>query len=73
MANLTHSGSVIYIVAPERGQTQKNFLEKIAKTSLFEVKVNPCGKFNDLVNARITESEADRIPKLIEIIRRVKI
>ena len=61
---------MIYIVAPDRGYTQQNFLDRIAETSKFEVKVTPCKKFTDIVNARMgTECEADRVPKLIEIKR----
>jgi hypothetical protein len=70
LINLSHEETIIYIVAPERGHTQKNFLDRIAETSKFEVKVNPCYKFTDIVNARMaSECEADRVPKLIEIKR----
>lgn len=70
LINLSHEGTMIYIVAPERGFTQKNFLDRITETSKFEIKVNVCSKFTDIVNARMaTESEPDRVPKLIEIKR----
>jgi hypothetical protein len=48
LQNLTHTGSLVYIVAPERGTTMSQFLARVVHAP-FEVEIDGCERYKEIV------------------------